>query len=230
MKQAEVEGRITGVPIASRGFKLSHLFFADDSLLFCRANFDEWRQIQQVLQVYEGASRRKLNYENTAILYSRNTRKEFRDYINFVTGVSTIKCFEKYLGLPALVGQSKLKTFAEIQGMVSKKLGGWNEKFISKPGKEVLLKVVIKAIPTYYMSVLSLPEILCRNLNSLICKFWWGAYNQDKMTSWMSLTELGRSKLEGGMGFGELKTFNLALLAKQGGKYCKIRIPWWQIF
>jgi hypothetical protein len=37
--RAELEKKITGVPIAANGFKLSHLFFADDNLLFCRATF-----------------------------------------------------------------------------------------------------------------------------------------------------------------------------------------------
>jgi hypothetical protein len=42
LTKAEAEGRITGVPIAVGGTRLSHLLFADDSLLFRRATFSEW--------------------------------------------------------------------------------------------------------------------------------------------------------------------------------------------
>jgi hypothetical protein len=34
-------GVISGVPISPRGPKLSHLFFADDSIIFCKANSEK---------------------------------------------------------------------------------------------------------------------------------------------------------------------------------------------
>jgi hypothetical protein len=79
--QAEMEGRLTGIPISAQGFKLSHLFFADDSLIFCRANFSEWNTVQSLLQVYEKASGQKLNVEKTSIFFSKNTRQHFRESI-----------------------------------------------------------------------------------------------------------------------------------------------------
>jgi len=38
----------------------------------------------------------------------------------------------KYLGLPMLSGKSKVETFREFQEKISKRVMGWNEKFISK--------------------------------------------------------------------------------------------------
>jgi hypothetical protein len=38
LAQAEQKGVIIGVPTSKKGPRFSHLFFADDSLLFCKAN------------------------------------------------------------------------------------------------------------------------------------------------------------------------------------------------
>jgi hypothetical protein len=61
LQKAENDGALTGVTIAVRGSHLSHLFFANDSLLFCHANFMEWGNVMTILKRYELASGQKLN-------------------------------------------------------------------------------------------------------------------------------------------------------------------------
>jgi len=50
-------------------------------------------------------------------------------------GISTTSTYEKYMGLPTLVGRSKTKTFVGIESRVRKKMDGWKEKFLSQAGK-----------------------------------------------------------------------------------------------
>ena len=89
-----------------------------------------------------------------------------------------IRQYEKYLGLPALVGREKKRNFIYLKERVWKKLQGWKEKLLSITGREVLIKVVIQAILTYTMSCFKLPKGLIKELEVLIRKFWWG-YNDD---------------------------------------------------
>ena len=56
LKQANVQGRLTGMKIAQGAHSLSHLFFADDSLIFCKASVEEAGQLRRILDVYERAS------------------------------------------------------------------------------------------------------------------------------------------------------------------------------
>jgi len=146
--RAEMEGKIIGFPFSFRGTRISHLFFADDNLLFCRANFNEWGNILGILKVYEEALGQKLNAAKTSIYFSKNTRAKFKEFLPSSAGISATSRYEKYLRLPSLVGRSKTKIFAGIESRVRKKLDGWKEKFISQASKEIFIKAVVQAIPT----------------------------------------------------------------------------------
>ena len=95
------------------------------------------------------------------------------DQIKNLFGVQEIKQYEKYLGLPSLVGRKKKVSLLYIKERVAEKLQAWKEQLPSQAGWEVLLKVVILAIPTYAISCFKLPITLCCNIKALIRKFWW---------------------------------------------------------
>jgi hypothetical protein len=52
LHMVEQEGNITRLSIAKRGTKINHLFYVDDSLLFCKASVPEWAQEQAILDKY----------------------------------------------------------------------------------------------------------------------------------------------------------------------------------
>ena len=172
--KAEGKGVLRGVPTSKKGPRLNHLFFADDSLLFCRADLDHWHRLTSFLRNYELASGQKLNASKTAIFFSRNTLTEEQQKIVDASGISSTQRYDIYLGLPALVGRSRTKEFKGIVDKVWKRLQDWKVKLLSQAGREILLKAVIQAIPTYCMSVFTLPKILCSKINSLLQKFGGG--------------------------------------------------------
>jgi hypothetical protein len=53
MIKADNEGVLAGVPTSKRGPRLNHLFFANDSLLFCRADMGHWNRLSNILKKYE---------------------------------------------------------------------------------------------------------------------------------------------------------------------------------
>ena len=84
----------------------------------------------------------------------------------------------------------------------------WEAKLLSQAGREVLLKVVIQAIPTYTMGCFKLPVSLCNEIESLIKKFWWGQRGDRRKIHWVKWEEMTKSKTIGGMGFQDLAMFN----------------------
>lgn len=76
------------------------------------------------------------------------------------------------------IGKSKKKMFEYIKQKVWGRIQGWQEKLISKAGKEIMIKAVAQAIPTYGMSCFDLTKGLCEEISSMIARYWWS--QQDK--------------------------------------------------
>ncbi|XP_042939362.1 uncharacterized mitochondrial protein AtMg00310-like [Carya illinoinensis] len=103
----------------------------------------------------------------------------------------------------------------DIKTKVWKKLQGWKKRLLSQGGKEVLIKVVALSIPTYSMSCFKLLESLCRDLENMMAKFWWGQRKEENKTRWVSWFKMCAAKFYSGLGFKNQQSFNVALLAKQ---------------
>ena len=122
----------------------------------------------------------------------------------------------KYLGLPVYMGKSKEKTFAYLKDRVWKQVQGWKEKLLSKAGKEIFIKAVAQAIPSYAMSCFDLTKNLCDDISRMICRFWWAQQSNEHKMHWLSKETPCTRKEDGGLGFRNLHLFNLAMLARQG--------------
>jgi hypothetical protein len=173
-------------------------------------------QIVKNSGLYEVGSGQKLNLLKTSIFFSQNTSQTRREEILRLSGLTKAHRFDTYLGLPALVWKSKAQAFSNIKEKVGKKLTNWKVKFLSQARKEVLLKPVVQAMPTYSMSVFMLPVTLYKDLNTTMQQFWWSHMANSSRIHWMSWERMGRSKNRGGLGFQDLSCFNRALLAKRG--------------
>jgi hypothetical protein len=114
-----------------------------------------------------------------------------------------------------MVGKSRYKAFKSIKDKVWNRLNDWKVHFLSQAGNEILIKAVVQAIPTYCMSVFLLPNLLCKELNGLMQRFWWGHKENTSKIHWMSWEKMSYTKEKGGLGFRDLVMFNKALLAKQ---------------
>ena len=122
IEQGVVGSEIEGVTLCRNGPKISHLFFADDSLVFCRAQVEDVKKIQEVLYKDERASGQKINSNKTTLFFSQNVLGSVKESIKNLLGVLEIKEYEKYLGLPTMVGRNKKASLNYIKDRVWGKL------------------------------------------------------------------------------------------------------------
>ncbi|CAL2255941.1 unnamed protein product [Prunus armeniaca] len=85
------------------------------------------------------------------LCFSPNTDPVMKQLIADMLGVPIVTCHERYLGLPTLAQRSKSRMFNHVREQVWRKLNTWDTKLLSTAGKEVLIKEVGQALPTYTM-------------------------------------------------------------------------------
>uniref|UniRef100_A0A803PZ98 Reverse transcriptase domain-containing protein n=1 Tax=Cannabis sativa TaxID=3483 RepID=A0A803PZ98_CANSA len=216
--EAERVGRIHGLRFGTMEQRLSHLLFADDSLIFLDANLEDSNALKEVLGNYEKMSGQCINFEKTEMCVGCKVSDSVATSLASNLGVTLVKHHTKYLGMPTFVGKNKKQVFGKIRGKIEAKLKGWKMGLFSQAGKEILIKAVIQALPCYVMSCFRITKGILHEIEGLIAQFWWGSTKNKHKLHWGNWKKLCNLKEHGGMGFRDLEDFNQSLLAKQGWK------------
>jgi hypothetical protein len=168
LHHAESVGNIKEIKLAPAAPTVNHLLFADDSLLLMEANEASATAIKSILQEYEESSGQVINMEKSSVMFSRNTPRRGKERIMHVLGLGLEAHGGKYLGLPLYVGRSKVRCFEYLKERICKRIQGWKERFLSAAGKEIRIKVVAQAIPTYAMACFDLTKSLCDSISQMV--------------------------------------------------------------
>lgn len=172
LKKAENMGDLKAISICRNDPKLTYLFFADDSLVFCRAKETECQKLLDILAKYERASEQQINREKTTLFFSKSTPHGMQEAIKNALGVPVVQQYEKYLGLPSFIGRNKKASFDNIKQRVWKKIQGWEGKLLPQASREILIKSILKLYPHTLCLVLSCRLVCAMKLKHLSTNFF----------------------------------------------------------
>jgi hypothetical protein len=164
-----------GIRVSPRSPWINHLLFADDSLIFMKANEQSAQRLNEILRIYGECSGQCVNKEKSSIYFSPNSSEGMRHVLKQILGITVEAFSERYLGLPTAVGRITSGTFDHLGERIRSKVQGGLERMVSCAGREIFLKAIIQAIPTFSMSCFLLTKKVCKQLRSYMAKYWWSS-------------------------------------------------------
>jgi len=148
------------------------LLFADDCIVFSKASQRGADQLRNILELYHRGSGQLVNYDKSAVFYSKNCHEELKHAVSSALHIQNEALAEKYLGLPTAAGRSLKDAFEYMPTRIKGLVGCWSGRQASCADREVLLKSKAQAVVTYPMSCFLLPVSTCKKMKTTIANYW----------------------------------------------------------
>ena len=205
--------------------EVSHLLFADDTLIFCEVSQDQLTFLCWILMWFEALSSLKINLEKSELI--RAGRVSNVDSLASELGCKVGSLPTTYLGLPLGAHCKSVAVWDGVEERFKKRLTSWKRQYISKGGRITLIKSTLSSIPLYLISLLPLPRKVKLRLERIQRDFLWGGGSLERelhLVKWATICSERRNR---DLGVKNLSILNKALLNKWSWRYAREKEAWW---
>ncbi|RVX21022.1 hypothetical protein VitviT2T_011245 [Vitis vinifera] len=205
---------------------ISHLFFADDTIIFCEARKDYLTHLSWILFWFEAASGLKINLAKSEIIPVGEVVGMEELAVELGCKVGSLP--SQYLGLPLGVLNRAPYMWDGVEERVRRRLALWKRQYISKGGRVTLIKSTLASMPIYQMSIFRMPKMVARRLEKVQRDFLWGGGQMEGKTHLVNWEVVCTDKTKGGLGIRKLALLNKALLGKWIWRYASDKDNLWK--
>ncbi|KAL9678706.1 hypothetical protein QQ045_016555 [Rhodiola kirilowii] len=174
LNKAALARMISGVEWSKNGDSLSHLQFADDTVLFCKAEMHEVQNLKVILKAFGVCSGLEINFGKSRCIgigLETEETKRFADVIGCPIGSLPMN----YLGMQVGANPGRLSTWKPILHKFKQKLASWRSADLSMAGRVVLIKSALSNLPLYYASMYKMPISVANEMEKTQRQFLWGS-------------------------------------------------------
>lgn len=207
--------------ISRNGFSVSHLYFADDLMLFAGANTRQIREVLRCLDDFSKVSGLSINYDKSKVFFSPNLGVERVRSRSNLCGIPSTCNLGTYLGIPLRHGKVSRNHYAYILDRMKSKLATWKANSLSLAGRVVLIKSVMASIPVYSMQCQWLPTHVCSEIDKINRNFLWGSSDESRKPHLLNWNIVTLPKEYGGLDIRTARENNLAMMSKLGWSLLK---------
>ncbi|GKV47795.1 hypothetical protein SLEP1_g54657 [Rubroshorea leprosula] len=218
------------IQLSRGGLALSHLFFADDLMLFCEASHSQLSMVINCLKEFASYSGLEINLAKSKLFVSPNIQSAMARSLSISCGIPLTSNLGTYLGVPIIHGRNSAAQYKYIIEKMQLKLASWKQNTLSLAGRRILIQSVTSSIPAYTMQTVLLPHSTCDAIDKMNRNFLWGTKTGNSRPHLVSWEVVCRSKDQGGLGLRAARDNNRALVAKLGWRVLVgDEAPWCQV-
>ncbi|RVW28251.1 putative glucan 1,3-alpha-glucosidase [Vitis vinifera] len=159
IRRAVDGGFLSGCRIQGRGEEemiVSHLLFADDTIIFCEARKEQLSALSWILAWFEAASGLRINLDKSVLIPVGEV--EDIEEMAMELGCKVGLLPTVYLGLPLGAHHKAVSMWDGVEERMRKRLAQWKRQYISKGGRITLIKSTMASLPIYNMSLIRMPK------------------------------------------------------------------------
>ncbi|RVW95784.1 LINE-1 retrotransposable element ORF2 protein [Vitis vinifera] len=207
MLRRAVDGGFTsGCSIQGRGgmeINVSHLLFADDTIIFCEARQDHITYLSWILVWFEAASGLRINLAKSEVIPVGEVEDIEMLAVELGCKVGTLPSV--YLGLPLGAKHKVMAMWDGVEARMRRRLALWKRQYLSKGGRITLIKSTLASMPIYQLSLFRMPKLVVKRLEKLQRDFLWGGGSMERKIHLINWAVVCTQKESGGLGgWGEV--------------------------
>ena len=165
-------GSLTGFQSPSVPSCVPLLQYADDTTFFIQRSWAAAHTLSTMMDIFSDFSGLQLNRAKSSFIGFELSQEELAGCSRILaTPIGTLPI--RYLGVPLVDRRLRIQDWHPVIEKVETRLAGWRARLLSRGGRLVLLKAVLAAIPTYFMSIFRMPVGVRRRLEQLMRGFFW---------------------------------------------------------
>ena len=226
-----VEGNfISGCRLGDRDggeLVISHLLYADDTIIFCEANSEQLMCLRWTLMWFEAFSGLRINLNKSVIIPLGRVDNVELLAAELGCGVGSLPT--TYLGLPLGAPHRAMRVWDPMEERFRKRLSSWKRQYISKGGSSPLFEVLCLASPFTSSLCLECQRLFVRDWRRFRETFFGVGGILSVNHTWSTGKLFAKRKVEGRLGVRGLSLMNQALLCKWSWRFANERDSLWRL-
>jgi hypothetical protein len=221
------KGLIKGLLGGFRNGEIVSLQYADDTILFSKAEDSALRNLKCILMLYEQISGMRVNFHKSELLpinLSSEDSHRFAHIFSCPVGSFPLK----YLGVALHYDDLSRDDIQPLIDKLLKRIASWRGQLLSLAARAMLIKTCLASIPVYLLYFIKFPKWAIKILDTHMKNCLWNDSEEKHKIHLANWELVSMSKDFGSFGIPNLRDLNISLLGSWLRRYNSDRDKLWK--